>query len=432
MAETNLSPETRNDLGIGDITTKFKKARTFEQTIEPQVELLEKRGQAQEALTRGKYEQEVKGRQLESEIKGKEAEEFKRIYQDGQKQMLDYDAFLPTKTNFNDLVGMFAMVSALSSGAGGGGSYAATNALGNMGAAMQGYQTGKKDLAERELKEFNANMQRVKAHNEKVTQNVKQMQELLSKDIAAYQAKKAETLALDSGSVVAAQIARDNIDGALGTLQKMSEGIRHVEEKRMSMAIAAAKQAGGAMPKDKDTNNQWLARESIIQNISDIQSLLKDPRYRKLIGPETKFTPDLINNLRSNFPELSQKLARIQAIEFEIGGKALTAKEQEILAPIYSWKGLTAKALEDRIGGVKKDFEDRNAITEIRYPGLAELKPKVRAYYERTGTVPREAAGGQPTASLADVKATAAGQKITEEEAKKRLRAAGYLIEGEE
>lgn len=432
MADTNLSPETRNDLGIGDITTKFKKARTFEQTIEPQVELLEKRGQAQEAITRGKHEQEVKGRQLETEIKGKEAEEFKRIYQEGQKQMLDYDAFMPTKDNFQDLVGMFAMVSAMSSGSGGGGAYAATNALGNMGAAMQGYKTGRKDLAERELKEFNANMQRVKAHNEKITQNVKQMQELLSKDIAAYQAKKAETLALDSGSVVAAQIAKDNIDGALGTLQKLSEGIRHVEEKRMSMAIAAAKQAGGAMPKDKETNNQWLARESIIQNINDIQSLLKDPRYRKLIGPETKFTPDLLNNLRTNFPELSQKLARIQAIEFEIGGKALTAKEQEILAPIYSWKGLTADALDKRISGVKKDFEDRNAITEIRYPGLAELKPKVRAYYERTGTVPQEAAGGQPTASQADVKATASGQKITEEEAKKRLRAAGYLIEGEE
>ena len=432
MAETNLSPETRNDLGIGDITTKFKKARTFEQTIEPQVELLEKRGQAQEALTRGKYEQEVKSKQLESEMKGKEAQEFKRIYEDGQKQMLDYDAFKPTKDNFIDIAGLFGLMSLMSSGSGGDGKYSAMNAMGNMGAAMQGYRQGRKDLAEKELKEFNANMQRVKAHNEKVTQSVKQLQDLLGKDMAAYQAKKAEILAIDGGSVVAAQIAKDNIQGAIDTLGKLSEGIRHMEEKRMAIAARAATAGGGAMPKDKDTNNQWLARESIIQNISDIQSLLKDPRYRKLIGPETKFTPDLINNLRANFPELSQKLARIQAIEFEIGGKALTAKEQEILSPIYGWKGLTADALEKRISGVKQDFEDRNAITEIRYPGLSQLKPKVREYYERTGRIPEVAAGGQNVATLADVKVTAAKNNLTEEEAKKRLRAAGYAIEGEE
>jgi len=196
----------------------------------------------------------------------------------------------------------------------------------------------------------------------------------------------------------------------------------------MSIAAAAAKQSGGALPKDKDTNNQWLAREAIVQNISDIQSLLKDPRYRKLIGPETKFTPDLINNLRANFPELSQKLARIQAIEFEIGGKALTAKEQEILAPIYAWKGLTAKALEQRIAGVKQDFEDRNAITEIRYPGLAEMKPKVRAYYERTGRVP-EVAAEPKIATKADVEATAKANKWTIDETKKKLQDNGYTLE---
>ena len=48
------------------------------------------------------------------------------------------------------------------------------------------------------------------------------------------------------------------------------------------------------------------------------------------------------------------------------------------------------------------------------------------------GRVPEVAAGGQNVATQADVKVTAAKNNLTEEEAKKRLRAAGYLIEGEE
>jgi hypothetical protein len=151
----------------------------------------------------------------------------------------------------------------------------------------------------------------------------------------------------------------------------------------------------GEIPKDAKTKEEYRARYEIIKNIEDIQSLLDDPKYSKLITPATKFTPDVINNLRTNFPELSQKLARIQAIEFQIGGKALTAKEQEILSPIYGWKGLTADALKSRVAGVRENLQDVNDMTEVYYPGLKRIHSEFDRIYEQKGKVPEVPSVGE-------------------------------------
>jgi len=137
----------------------------------------------------------------------------------------------------------------------------------------------------------------------------------------------------------------------------------------------------GKLPPTKDEREGYTARYQTIRNIDDIQELLTDPKYAKLINPTTKFTPQLIANLQTNFPELSQKLARIQAIEFQLGGKALTATEQKILEPLYGWRGLTADALKKRIAGVQADFQKRNKMEETMYPGLKGVGKKFDEIY---------------------------------------------------
>ena len=127
-------------------------------------------------------------------------------------------------------------------------------------------------------------------------------------------------------------------------------------------------------------------------------------------------------------------MARIQAIEFELGGKNLTKNEIEILKPIYSWKGITAGALGKRLELVKNDFTDRNAIVEIRYPGLAPIGQKIDDYYKkgRSITDVNEIGGvGEMIATKEDVLVTAANNKISIDEAKNRLKAKGFQIEGE-
>lgn len=434
--ETTLSPEARKDIGIADPVAKMQVPKSFQQSIEQQVGLIGEGAKAEQEARMAKFGLETKQAQLSAEEQAAVTEAKRSEYEKGQAQMLPLEAFKPTQDNIMSLAGLFALTSIISQGSGGNGRYAGTNALGNMAAAVQGYRSGRKDLAERELKDYNANMQRVKAHNEQVTARTKELMDLMAQGkMSEYAKKKAELLAIDGGSVVAAEVKRDNIKTALKASEKIGEGIRQREDKAMALAASAAKnQAGLALPKDRQTKDQYAARYQTIKNIEDIQSLLKDPKYRNLIGPETKFTPDLINNLRANFPELSQKLARIQAIEFEIGGKALTATEQKILSPIYNWRGLTPKALDEKLEGIKQDFSNRNAMTDVYYPGMARIKQQWDSVYSQSTSPSLPGLPTSPDEKIAtkdDIAVTAAKNNISEDEVKKRLRSLGYKIEGE-
>ena len=391
MAETNLSPETRNDLGIGDITTKFKKARTFEQTIDPTIELMEKRGKAEESLLKAKHEQDIKKSQLTSEVKEKEASEFRRISEEGKAQMLDYEAFKPTKDNFVDLAGLFGLMSIMSSGSGGQGKYSAMNALGNMGAAMQGYRQGRKDLADKELKEFNANMQRVKAHNEKVMQGVKQLQELLGKDIAAYEAKKAEILAYDNNSVVAAQIARNNIQGAIDTTNELAKNIRLMQEKRMALAERAAareaKQQSGTIKPSAAFTANYVGEAQMASDLKNLGTQLKDPKLNKLIKDNRleafmseeggKIGDQLLQTEID--PQLRRFLIAARAVRnsyyLTISGKAVTGGEAMRNYGVVPQPGDDPGVLSDKIETLTNQIRGRQAMARKVYslPDLSNI-----------------------------------------------------------
>jgi len=149
-----------------------------------------------------------------------------------------------------------------------------------------------------------------------------------------------------------------------------------------------AKPGKGTLPGTAAERNEYTSRVALINNIDDIMSLLDNPKYSKLITPSTKFTPEVIQNLKEGYPELAQKLARIEAIEFSIGGKSLTASEQKILAPLYQWRGLTADALRKKLEGTKEDFERSSQAFETYFSGLKEIRPKLDEIYRSTGRVP--------------------------------------------
>jgi hypothetical protein len=195
---------------------------------------------------------------------------------------------------------------------------------------------------------------------------------------------------------------------------KQKEDIRRDAREERAVLAAEAKarngeDGGNAIPKTKDEREGYISRTQTIETIKDIQSLLDDPKYAKIINPSTKFTPQIIANLQENFPEISQKLARIQAYEFSIGGKALTKQEQTILEPIYGWRGLTAEALKKRLAGVESEFTKRNKMDEAVYPGLKKLAGKF-AEIESESKVAKPGAtssaeGNAPQAALDYLKA---------------------------
>ena len=305
--------------------------------------------------------------------------------------------FKPTQETFISMSSVAGLIAFVGSAMGEQGKQSGKAAIDSMTGMMKGYQTGRQDLFRREQIKYDKELQTMKAMNDKLLKDLTLAQDVMKYDFAKGQADAAVAIAGYAGPVTKATFENQGLEKATNLTTKLSEGLININKisadiglKYATLAqtkeIAQMKAAGattGQIPKDKETNNQYLGRKNVINNINEIQTLLKDPQFSRLIGPETQFTPDIFNNLRTNFPQLSAKLARIQAIEFELGGKNLTKNEIDILRPIYSWKGITAGALNERLKLVKEDFADRNAIVEIRFPGLAPVGQKIDDYYKK-------------------------------------------------
>jgi len=322
------------------------------------------------------------------------------------------------------------------------GKMSAQNVLNSATGILDGYKKGRADLIAQKQKEFEANMKRLSALSSQIQNElktymdkaaVKDQTAQLSLDAAAAEGANGIVAAVVKGQSAfeiqkmnqqlanSSRAAQNHYDTILMQLAKDQES-RQAEKDRAARQINLAqpyqnergeivqrdpvtgalptdqgpltrvstppKAGGGALPKTAAERNEYTGRVGLIANIDDIKSLLDDPKYAKLITPATKFTPALIQNLKEGFPELSQKLARIQAIEFSIGGKSLTKTEQQILEPLYGWRGLTVDKLRKRLEGTKDEFEKSTLAFETYYPGLKEIRPQLDQIYQSTGRVP--------------------------------------------
>jgi hypothetical protein len=345
-----------------------------------------------------KAEQAAKEKAVESKIKaetGKEAEilkekglalekigaEDKAKYEENKSLMQPAPEFKPTQDNMMDLGGLFSLVATMGVALGGSGKLSSINALNAMGGMLKGYQAGRKDLFSKEQAIFDKETARIKEVNDRLTKDLEQYQKLRVTDKEAALIK-AQEIATQNPGVIAQLVESGRDDVAAEVAKRNSDMLIKMKELATKHSVT-----GVVLPKDKEAIKQYTSRFQIIKNIDDIESLMQDPKYRQLINLSTGYMPDVLLNLRENFPELSQKLARIQAMEFEVGGKALTASEQKILGPIYNWRGLTAKALEERLKGVKETLNDNLAISEEVYPGFKQLRPRLESVYEKTGRV---------------------------------------------
>jgi hypothetical protein len=345
-----------------------------------------------------KEEKAAKEKAVESKIKAESAKEGEVLKQKGQalekiasEDKTKYDEtmslmqpapeFKPTQDNMMDIGGLFSLVATMGIALGGSGKLSSLNALNAMGGMLKGYQAGRKDLFSKEQATFDKETARIKEINDRLIKNLDQYQKLRVTDKEAALVKAQEIASTNPG--VIAQLVQSGRDDVAAEIAKRNSDML------IKMKELATKNAmtGIILPKDKEAIKQYTTRFQMIKNIDDIESLLKDPKYRDLINISTGYMPDVLNNLRENFPELSQKLARIQAMEFDVGGKALTASEQKILGPIYNWRGLTAKALEERLKGTADTLNDNLAISEEVYPGFKQLRPRLESVYNKTGRV---------------------------------------------
>jgi hypothetical protein len=346
------------------------------------------------------------GKMAAQEKFGKEEAAARGAYE-GKLEAEPLPAFIPTKDTVQDIAGLFSVIGVIGMLVGGGGKMAGQRAMGAMNGMMEGYRKGRSDLYKQQRNEFDANFKTMLQKHQEFRKEMDDAVKLASTNKEAGMAA-AELAASKAGSdIVKAQLRRGDLMGAYKLVDESEKGAvhafdtvakqreneakeiaaaqRHKEDMaqrerqhRESLAAQAARAelkagAGGSMPKDAKTKDEHRFRHSAIENVKDVLEDIKDPEIRRLIGPENQYMPDVILNLQDKYPALAQKLARFQSQEFQIGGKNLTQSEQKILNPIYGWRNLTAKALEDNLNEASRAMFREQKYLEGMYPGLGQI-----------------------------------------------------------
>lgn len=402
-----------------------KEGREYAATAKP---LMENLAKSTADVEMAKMDVEAKKIGAQAEASKEFGDTTRKLYQEAENKELEYPRpeFHPTKENAESLGQLFSMVATFGLLVGNSGKLASQNALGAMTGMLKGWQTGRKDLYERELKEFDKEYKRIQDIRTDIQNKLQKAIQLASTDKETSNLLKQEVIALFGTNSVGGKLMAQGKDKAafdlLTNTTNIDEKVKDRQQRAQQNAdnlqmqrdriqaqkdIAALKATGqgikGALPKDQKTKETYAARYQTIKNIEDIESLLKDPKYASLINPSTTFTPDVLLNLQKGFPELASKLSRITSLEFLEGGKSLTASEQKILGPIYNWRGTTVSALNEKLNEAKKYISNQQQMEEVYYPGFKELKPQFDAIYEQSGkvpSVPNDVGGGGQTYQL--------------------------------
>ena len=326
--------------------------------------------------------------------------------------------FIPTQENAKDMATLFSLINVIGFAMGAGGKRNAQGAMSAMNGMLEGHRAGRDDVYKREKTAFDTNLKQLKMRYDTLDNQLKDALNTYKTDKEAglrkaemayaeagasfykqYQDKfglagmyEFHKQAYDSANKVYTELKRE--EDRAERLRQTAEREKRAERRedradaRLSASLAAKAAGGGgtggggALPKDAKTNDEHRFRHSAIENVREILDDMKDPQIRRLIGPENQYMPDVILNLQDKYPALAQKLSRFQSQEFQIGGKNLTASEQKILNPIYGWRGLTAKALEDNLTEAERAMDKEQSYIEGRYPGLAGIR------YERPSAPP--------------------------------------------
>ena len=143
--------------------------------------------------------------------------------------------FAPTPESAKDVAGLFSLVSVITFGSGGKGRYSGMQALASLTGAMKGYQAGRQDVYEKDIKNFEENLKANKQHNEELLKMLELAQKEYSKDRENAQLLLNQAVAHDSTGVIARFARSGNIAGAIDAAKMVIAGHEKIEERTQKL-----------------------------------------------------------------------------------------------------------------------------------------------------------------------------------------------------
>jgi hypothetical protein len=371
-------------------------------------------GEGDIAIEEAKRQEKGREAELRSELVGRMATEARELPERKALTQARTEfgnmAFVPTKETTQDLAGIFSLMSIVGMVVGKGNAQLAMSSMNGM---LEGYQKGRADLYKKELTQFDKNF---KAMQSKVLTLEKELSEAMElKKLDREKGDLAITMALAKGESqllgamrnrlgdVAVLNAVKDTKNTLNTLVSLNNDLQDKANARadaaererradiraklardQALALAAAKgQQGGKAPA-KEIVNQNQLRNTLIPKLQEVIPIMDrlhkegkwntltallaiDPRAAEL---EFKNDEEALKAIRT--------FAYFRSKEFETAGKALTRKEDAILAPIYRSDFRVYQGARGAILDGLKTMQQEQAGLEGMYPYIKQYNQILR------------------------------------------------------
>lgn len=358
-------------------------------------------------------------------------------------------AFVPSQDNFKDIAGLFSLIGVVGMVAGKSSGLAAMNAMNGM---LEGYRAGRNDLYKRERDVFDKNF---KTMLQKHAEFRKEMDDAIKLAQTNRQAglQAAELAAVRAGSeIVRSQVRRGDLMAAYETVkdaeagavkalemvnanvnaerqaqiqaQALAERFRQAQvlqtqrldvqesmlDRRLAAAAAAAeaKSAGAAQKIPKEVTAQNTLRNNLIPKIEEAMPVLdrlnkegKWPTLTALLAIDTRAAEVAFKDDKEAL-NLILTLAYFRSKEFETAGKALTRKEDQILAPIVRGDLRVYEGIKNALDVGLKTLKQEQKGLEAVYPALKTYNDVFRQELggaDTTGQAPAAPGGGVDVAA---------------------------------
>jgi hypothetical protein len=332
-------------------------------------------------------------------------------------------AFIPTQDTAVDIASLYSLVNVIGMSIGAGGKQNAMQAMHAMNGMLEGYQKGRGDLYKKEKDIFDTSMKTLKTKTDILQRRLKEIADLASKNAAAAD-QEADVLFAEQGADF---LKKYKEKFGLGATVKFWEDVVKAKGKATELTLKEEETAARDASSERRHREAMAQRERMARLQREATALKatatkgeKPPAKEIILRNELRNT--LIPKLESAIPiidrlnqenkwntlttllavdpraaeaqfkndpealELIRTFAYFRSKEFETAGKALTRKEDQILAPIVRsdlrvYEG-TKGALLDGLKTMKQE--------QI---GLEAMYPYIKTYNQ---AMRGEAEGGGP------------------------------------
>jgi len=381
-----------------------KEAKGYMETMQP---LIKEAAQAEGELKKFEYETQAKTAKNKAKTEREYIDKVQNLNKTAEEKEAEFPRpeFHPTQENALSLGSLFSLVSTMGMLVGASGKQSAGNAMSAMTGMLKGWQTGRKDLYEKELKEFDKEYKRITDIRNEIQKKLEKSIALQTSDKEAsfLELASAEALA-DSNSVLGITMKKYGAQEGLKLIKdsyKIQADFDAIKAKKeeaqanrdLRYEIAQLKSGSGTGGKvAKEVVQAHSLRENLIPALeeavpvlrrlnkegkwNDLSALLRSQDVVGLNQAEWAFRNDkeAINLIRT--------LAFFRSKEFETAGKALTKTENQILAPLYQAGARPFEAMENNLLQSLTQLSREQLKLERQFPSLQsgttpEIQPRV-------------------------------------------------------